>query len=121
MPNISYIDGEYCNYEKSKVHINDRGYHFGDSVYEVIIFDKNTYYDFDAHIKRLFNSLKSLQINFNKSPLSIKLIIKNLIRINRAEYGSIYLQVSRGIVERSHSYHDLNMRPILSITITKKT
>ena len=47
MPNITYIDGKYLNYEDSKIHINDRGYHFGDSVYEVIVFNKNIFYDFD--------------------------------------------------------------------------
>ena len=55
MPNISYIDGEYCNYEESKVHINDRGYHFGDSVYEVIIFDKNTFYNDEDDLRSLKN------------------------------------------------------------------
>ena len=43
MPNITYIDGKYLNYEDSKIHINDRGYHFGDAVYEVIVFNKNIF------------------------------------------------------------------------------
>ena len=46
MTNISYIDGEYCYYENAKTHINDRGYHFGDAVYEVIVFNKKIFYDF---------------------------------------------------------------------------
>ena len=60
MPNLSYINGIYCSYQNSKVNVNDRGYHFGDSVYEVILFDGDIFYDFDDHIKRLFNSLKSI-------------------------------------------------------------
>ena len=60
MPNITYIDGKYLDYEDSKIHVNDRGYHFGDAVYEVIVFNKNIFYDFDDHIQRLFKSLKSL-------------------------------------------------------------
>ena len=44
MPNITYIDGKYLKYEDSKIHINDRGYHFGDAVYEVIVFNKNIFY-----------------------------------------------------------------------------
>ena len=58
MPNLSYIDGNYYDYADSKIHINDRGYHFGDSVYEVILFNEGIFYDFDAHINRLFNSTK---------------------------------------------------------------
>jgi len=51
MPNITYIDGKYLNYEDSKIHVNDRGYHFGDAVYEVIVFNKNIFYDFDVIYK----------------------------------------------------------------------
>ena len=82
MPNISYVDGIYCNYQNSKVNINDRGYHFGDSVYEVILFNNGIFYDFKGHIDRLFDSLNSININFSFSKISLKLIIKNLIMMN---------------------------------------
>ena len=85
----------------SKIHVNDRGYHFGDAVYEVIVFNKQIFYDFDGHIQRLFNSLKSLEIDFTFSVcVSIKLIIKHLIKINRANIGSVYIQVTRGVSQR---------------------
>jgi len=121
MPNITYIDGKYLNNEDSKVHINDRGYHFGDAVYEVIVFNKNIFYDFDAHIQRLFKSLKFLEIKFSLSSSSLKIIINNLIRLNKANIGSVYIQVSRGVAERNHSFHDLNIKPILTIIVTKKS
>jgi D-alanine transaminase len=121
MPNITYIDGKFLNYEDSKIHINDRGYHFGDSVYEVIVFNKNIFYDFDGHIQRLFKSLKSLEIKFSLSSSSLKIIINNLIRLNKANIGSIYIQVSRGVAERNHSFHGLNIKPILTIIVTKKS
>ncbi len=120
MPNTIYINGQYASYENSKIHVNDRGYHFGDAVYEVIVFNKKIFYDFDGHIQRLFNSLKSLEIDFSFSASSLKLIIKNLIRMNKANVGSVYIQVSRGISERNHSYYGLNIKPILTIIITKK-
>ncbi len=120
MPNIIYTNGKYSNYEDAKIHVNDRGYHFGDAVYEVIVFNKKIFYDFDGHIQRLFNSLKSLEIKFSFSISSLKLIIKNLIRMNRANVGSVYIQVSRGISERNHSYYGLNIKPILTIIVTKK-
>ena len=119
MANIIYINGKYSSYENSKVHVNDRGYHFGDAVYEVVIFNNKIFYDFDGHIQRLFNSLKALEIKFTFSSLSLKLIIKNLIRLNRANVGSVYIQVSRGVSERNHSYHGLNIKPILTIIVTK--
>ena len=121
MPNITYIDGKYLNYEDSKIHINDRGYHFGDAVYEVIVFNKNIFYDFDGHIQRLFKSLTSLEIKFSLSSSSLKIIINNLIRLNKANIGSVYIQVSRGVAERNHSFHGLNIKPILSIIVSKKS
>ena len=121
MPNITYIDGKYLNYEDSKIHVNDRGYNFGDAVYEVIVFNKNIFYDFDGHIQRLFKSLKSLEIKFSLSSSSLKIIINNLIRLNKAIIGSVYIQVSRGVAERNHSFHGLNIKPILTIILTKKS
>ena len=120
MPNITYIDGKYLNYEDSKIHVNDRGYNFGDAVYEVIVFNKNIFYDFDGHIQRLFKSLKSLEIKFSLSSSSLKIIINNLIRLNKANIGSVYIQISRGVAERNHSFHGLNIKPILTIIVTKK-
>ena len=121
MPSITYIDGKYLNYEDSKIHVNDRGYHFGDAVYEVIVFNKNIFYDYDGHIQRLFKSLKSLEIKFSLSSSSLKIIINNLIRLNKAIIGSVYIQVSRGVAERNHSFHGLNIKPILTIILTKKS
>ena len=120
MYNISYVDGIYQNYENSKVNINDRGYHFGDSVYEVVLFNEGIFYDFEGHLNRLFDSLSSINIKFSFSKQSLKIIIKNLIKINRVSFGSVYIQVSRGIAERNHSYKDMNIKPLLSIIVTKK-
>ncbi len=121
MPNISYIDGVYHNYQNAKVNINDRGYHFGDSVYEVVLFNKGFFYDFDGHINRLFDSLNSINIKFHLSKKSLKIIINNLLKINRVSFGSVYIQVSRGIAERNHSYKGMNIKPLLTIIVTKKS
>ena len=120
MPNLSYVDGNYYNHADSKIHINDRGYHFGDAVYEVILFNEGVFYDFDAHINRLFNSLKSIEIEFSFTKKTIELIVKNLIRLNRVTFGSVYIQVSRGVAERNHTYDNLKIKPILTIITSKK-
>ena len=120
MPKISYVDGSYCHYENSKININDRGYHFGDAVYEVVMFNQNIFFDFDGHIERLFKSLISIDITLKFSIKSLKIIIKKLIKINKASYGSVYIQVSRGIAPRNHSYNNLKLKPVLIISITEK-
>ena len=114
MTNISYVDGVYCNAQDAKVNINDRGYHFGDAVYEVILYNN------DGHIKRLFNSLKLINIKFHLSKQQLKIIIKYLFKLNRINFGSIYIQVSRGVAERNHSYFRLNSKPIVTMIVSKK-
>lgn len=120
MPNLSYIDGNYYNYYDSKIHINDRGYHFGDAVYEVILYNQGVFYDFDDHINRLFRSLHSIDIQFSITKKTIELIVKNLIRLNKISFGSVYIQVSRGIADRNHTFNNLNIKPILTIITSKK-
>lgn len=120
MPNLSYIDGNYYDYYDSKININDRGYHFGDAVYEVILYNQGVFYDFDDHINRLFRSLHSIDIQFSISKKTIELIVKNLIRLNKISFGSVYIQVSRGIADRNHTFNNLNIKPILTIITSKK-
>ena len=120
MPNLSYIDGNYYNYYDSKIHINDRGYHFGDAVYEVILYNQGVFYDFDEHINRLFRSLHSIDIQFSITKKTIELIVKNLIRLNKISFGSVYIQVSRGIADRNHTFNNLNIKPIVTIITSKK-
>ena len=120
MANISYIDGLYLDIVDAKISINDRGYHFGDAVYEVILYNNGKFYDYDGHITRLYNSLKLININFHLSKQQLKIIIKNLFKLNRVNFGSIYIQVSRGVAERNHSYFRLNSKPILTMIVSKK-
>ena len=120
MANISYVNGLYCNIQEAKININDRGYHFGDAVYEVILYNNGIFYDYDGHIKRLFNSLKLINIKFHLSEQQLKIIIKNLFKLNRVNFGSIYIQVSRGVADRNHSYFGLNSKPVLTMIVSKK-
>ena len=120
MANISYVNGLYCNIKDAKISINDRGYHFGDAVYEVILYNNGIFYDYEGHIKRLFNSLKLINIKFHLSDQQLKIIIKNLFKLNRVNFGSIYIQVSRGVADRNHSYFDLCSKPVLTMIVSKK-
>ena len=120
MANIAYIDGIYCDIKNAKTNINDRGYHFGDAVYEVILYNNGIFYDYNGHITRLFNSLKLINIKFHLSKQQLKIIIKNLFKLNRVNFGSIYIQISRGVADRNHSYYKLNSKPIITMIVSKK-
>ena len=120
MTNCVYVNGKFLNRSEASVHIEDRGFNFGDAVYEVILYNNGSFYDYDGHINRLFKSLKLINIKFHLSKQQLKIIIKNLFKLNRVNFGSIYIQVSRGIADRNHSYFKLNSKPILTMIVSKK-
>ena len=62
MQNIAYINSQFVNFRDAKIHIEDRGLQFADSVYEVIAIVNKNLLDLRFHIKRLRYSLNELNI-----------------------------------------------------------
>ena len=89
MSRIAFVNGEYLPYEKSKVHIEDRGYQFADGVYEVFAVIDNKLADYDAHINRLMRSLSELNIKLSYSKKSIFFHISNIVEQNFISNGLI--------------------------------
>ena len=106
MSRIAFVNGEYLPYEKSKVHIEDRGYQFADGVYEVFAVIDNKLADYDAHINRLMRSLSELNIKLSYSKKSIFFHISNIVEQNFISNGLIYLQVTRGVASRDFKFPD---------------
>ena len=114
---ICYINGAYRNTLNSVISIEDRGFNFADSVYEVIGFKRYKLLNIKKHIKRLKNSIKQLQINQPFTNYrSLELISKQLMRMNNLNEGFIYLQVTRGTAKRNHLFSK-KMNPNIVITI----
>ena len=116
---LSYVNNKFCSLAKAKISVNDRGYQFGDAVYEVILYKDGKFLDLEGHLKRLRKSMSRIDFTLNISDSAIKTIIKRLVTENNLKYGSIYIQVSRGEYSRDHSYFNMPLNPILVI-LTKK-
>ena len=116
---ISYVNNKFCSLDKANVSVNDRGYQFGDAVYEVILYKNGQFLDLEGHLKRLRDSMSRIDFKLDVSNAAIKTIIKRLVIENNIRYGSIYIQVSRGEYSRDHSYFNMPLKPILVI-LTKK-
>ncbi len=112
---LSYVNNKFCILNKAKISVNDRGYQFGDAVYEVILYKDGKFLDLEGHLKRLRNSMSRIDFKLNISDSAIKTIMKRLIIDNNLKYASIYIQVSRGEHTRDHSYFNMQLRPILVI------
>ena len=108
---LTYINGKFCNLEQANVSVNDRGYQFGDAVYEVILYNSGTFLDLEGHLKRLRKSISRIDFKFNITDSVIKTVMKRLVVENKIKYGSIYIQVSRGTFSRDHSYFNIPLKP----------
>ena len=114
MARYAYINKKIVHFKDAKVHVEDRGLQFGDSVYEVIAILNNNLIDLDFHVKRLKFSLNELQIKYKFTRSSLIKIFLKLIKKNKTSNGIIYLQVTRGIQYREHKYKK-NLSPTLII------
>ena len=80
MSRIVFVNGQYCDYSNSLVHVEDRGYQFADGVYEVFTVINSSIVDYYPHLNRLYRSLLELKI---KSPIAKRTYlfhIKNIIQ-----------------------------------------
>ena len=104
MSRIAFVNGQYLPYEKSKIHIEDRGYQFADGVYEVFAVIENKLADYDAHMSRLLRSLSELNMRLPYSRKSIFFHISNIVKQNLISNGLVYLQISRGVASRDFKF-----------------
>ena len=119
MPNLVYFNGKYIPFKDAKIPIEDRGFQFSDSVYEVVKVINKKILDFDFHMRRLKYSTSELNFNFKVNSKLLKNIFQNLLNKNKLSNGIIYLQITRGVQAREHAYKK-NLKPNLIIYTTKK-
>lgn len=100
------------------VDIEDRGYQFGDGIYEVIgVYEGRTFL-LDEHLQRLQRSASELRISLPYTLENLKAKLNELVKVNELNEGVIYLQVTRGTAERWHQFPE-NTRPNL-VAYTKE-
>jgi len=104
MSRLAYVNGSYRPLSEAAVHIEDRGYQFGDGVYEVVLLRGGKLYDFEGHMTRLARSLKELSITPPVSNSVLKMIINRLVRLNGLKDGIVYMQITRGVARRDHKF-----------------
>ncbi|MGE5442772.1 MAG: D-amino-acid transaminase [Bacteroidota bacterium] len=116
MSRIAYVNGRYVPHRDARVHVEDRGYQFADAVYEVIAVNHGRPVDETAHLERMGRSLAELGISWPMSRVSLRVVMREMIRRNRlAGLGSIYMQVTRGVAPRNHAFPS-RAEPVLVMT-----
>ena len=100
----AFYNGQYILKDEAKTNIDDRGYQFGDGIYEVIRVYNGTLSLFEEHMIRFQRSCQEIDIELPYSIDELTSIAKELISLNKVDSGMIYMQVTRGIHSRAHNY-----------------
>jgi D-alanine transaminase len=116
-----YINGDFKKEDEAKVSIFDRGLLFSDSLYEVTTVINGKLIDFNNHMKRLDRSMTELKFKKLLNHLDILIFHRKLIELNNLKEGMIYLQVTRGVADRSFDMPKDKIEPtVLAFTQEKK-
>jgi D-alanine transaminase len=116
MSRIAYVNGRYLPFADAKVHVEDRGYQFGDAVYEVCEVRAGRLIDQRRHLERLKRSLSELRIRTPMSPQALSVVMREVVARNRIEYGIVYVQITRGVARRDHAFPRPQVRPSVVVT-----
>ena len=102
---VVYLNGDYLRADEAKISVNDRGFLFGDGVYEVTPAYHGRLFRWAQHLTRMRRGLAALGIDFDAAALEeVKkgLLARNGLDDAPAAY--IYVQVTRGVAPRTHAF-----------------
>jgi len=101
---LVFLNGEFLALEDAKVSVLDRGFIFGDGVYEVVPVYSRVPFRLDEHLARLERSLEAVQIRNPYGRDEWRRIIGELVSRQAFEDQGVYFQVTRGVAKRDHAF-----------------
>lgn len=113
MSRVVYVNGRYAPYAEATVHVEDRGFQFGDGVYEVCEVLGGRLIDEARHLDRLARSLALLDLPSPMSSAALGRVMRETVRRNRVRNGIVYLQVTRGARPRDFLFPPTGTPPTL--------
>lgn len=113
---LGFFDGEFIDLKERRVLLEDRGYQFGDGIYEATHVYNGKCFALDRHLARCRRSLRELRIPITYMDEELTAIHNDLIQKSGIKNGVIYFQITRGVAKRNHAFPD-SVVPLLSMTI----
>lgn len=115
---IAYLNGEWQAPEDAKISVFDRGFMFGDGIYEVMPVYWGKVFTLEEHLLRLNRSLNEIRLVSPFTDEEWRSLFDEAIEKSGEETALLYLQVTRGIASnRSHEY-PADVKPTVLITVT---
>ncbi len=109
---VVHLNGEYLPAGEARISVNDRGFLFGDGVYEVTPAYHGRIFRWERHLDRMRKGLKTVGIDFDAAALervNRELLARN--GLDTVPVACIYVQVTRGIAPRTHAFPDPPVPP----------
>jgi D-alanine transaminase len=109
-----YLNGEFVPKERAMISVEDRGFIFGDGIYEVVRVIEGRIFEWGAHAARLARGLSGVRIPLEPQAVDgLKAVCKRLVTENGLADGeaTVYVQVSRGVAPRTHHFPPPGTRP----------
>ena len=100
---VVYLNGNYVPLEEARIPVLDRGFTFGDGIYEVFMVYRKQIFRFEQHMQRMDDSLAAIYLQNPLSREQWRKILMTLVDDNPDANQSLYLQVTRGVSEREHA------------------
>ena len=116
MPEIAFVNGRFIPWHQATVPIEDRGFQFGDGVYEVIRTYRGKPFELDAHLGRLERSAKELSLPQPYSRSQWAHWIQQGLSQAGYQEAKVYIQITRGVAPRDHAFPS-NPAPTVVMTI----
>ena len=110
-----YLNGKFMPIAEAYVPVLDRGFIFGDGVYEVIPAYSKRAFRLPEHLKRLQHSLAGIRLPNPHSDAEWTTIINELIARNEPEDQYLYLHITRGVAKRDHAFPQPPVAPTVYI------
>ncbi len=96
------LNGELIPYDQATVPVDDRGYQFGESIYEVIRVYRGKPFEMERHMQRLRNSVAAVDLDLGPALAELEPQAMELLRRSGLQEAAIYMQVTSGAAPRAH-------------------
>ncbi|HET7580376.1 MAG TPA: D-amino-acid transaminase [Bacillales bacterium] len=98
------FQNQFMDRKDAVVDIEDRGYQFGDGIYEVIRVYGGRFFGLEGHMERLVRSTGEISMELPMPADEMEKKLTELVQANNLEDGIVYLQITRGAAPRSHEF-----------------
>jgi D-alanine transaminase len=116
VPDVAFVNGRFLPLADAMVSIEDRGFQFGDGIYEVIRTYGGRPFELEAHLARLDRSAHALNLRQPYSHQQWTQHIREGIRRAAFPESKVYVQITRGVAPRDHAYTS-DLSPTVVMTV----